>query len=167
MGQGWVVSGFWFSLENDAIKCRAVKNHCQMSPTLLYLGLPWLTGTLDFSIQGVTTVIVVFIPTLGPIHGEEMCPTRDSICQGHRKQIRLGSKVQTLVYSDEDRRSHKGKSGSATSSPDTIDTQQHIYWFVRYTGYIWEVHAYGQMHKQTNTHTGIRQAYTLQRHEQD
>ena len=40
-----------------------------MSPTLLYLGLPWLTGALVFSIQGVTTVIMVLVCALGPIGG--------------------------------------------------------------------------------------------------
>ena len=44
-----------------------------LSPTLLYLGLPWLTGALVFSIQGVTTVIVVFICALGPIGRSTQC----------------------------------------------------------------------------------------------
>ena len=44
-----------------------------MSPTLLYLGLPWLTGALVFSIQGVTTVIVVFDRALGPIGRSTQC----------------------------------------------------------------------------------------------
>ena len=85
-----------------------------VSPTLLHLGLPWLTGALVFSIQGVTTVIMVLVPALDPIHGEERFPTRDSICQEHRNQIRLGSKVQTLVYPDEHRHAHRRKLGSAT-----------------------------------------------------
>ena len=92
-----------------------------MSPTLLYLGLPWLTGALVFSIQGVTIVIVGLIRALGPFHGEETCSTEDSICLRHRKQIRLGSKVQTLVYSDEHRYSHRRRLGSATYNSDTID----------------------------------------------
>ena len=44
-----------------------------MSPTLLYLGLPWLTGALVFSIQGVTTVIVVFDHALDPIGRSTQC----------------------------------------------------------------------------------------------
>ena len=105
---------YWYICHQHYFTC--------LSPPLLYLGLPWLTGALVFSIQGVTTVILVLIHALGPIHGEERCPTRDSICQGHREQTRLGSKVQTLVYSDEDRHSHKSESGSATSSSNTVDT---------------------------------------------
>ena len=97
------------------------KSNFTVSPTLLYLGLPWLTGALVFSIQGVTTVIMVFVHALGPFHGEEMCPKEDSICLRHRKQIRRGSKVQTLVYSDEHRYSHRRRSGSATNNSDTID----------------------------------------------
>ena len=86
------------------------------------LGLAMVNWSIGLLNPGVTTVIVVFVHALGPIHGKEMCPTRDSICQGCCKQIRLGSKVQTLVYSDEDRHSHKSESGSTTSRPDTIDT---------------------------------------------
>ena len=54
-----------------------------VSPTLLYLGLSWLTGALVFSIQGVTTVIVVFIRALGPIGRSTQC-VRGAIpyCQG-------------------------------------------------------------------------------------
>ena len=92
----------------------------EMSPTLLYLGSPWLTGGLVFSIQGVTTVIVGLIHALGPVHGEETCSTKDSICLRHGKQIRLGSKVQTLFYSDEHRYSHRRRLGSATYNSDIL-----------------------------------------------
>ena len=58
-------------------------SHNVLSPTLLYLGLPWLTGALVFSIQGVTTVIVVFVHALGPIGRSTQC-VRGAIpyCQG-------------------------------------------------------------------------------------
>ena len=96
----------------------------------------------------VTTVIVVFIHAQGPFHGEEMCPKEDSICLGHRKQIRLGLKVQTLVYSDEHRYSHRRRLGSATDNSGTIDAQQHTH-----------KHALSGMHQYIQ--------YTLQKHRQD
>ena len=59
-----------------------------MSPTLLYSGLPWLTGASVFSIQGVTTVIVVFVRALGPIGRSTQC-VRGAIpyCQGLRQLL--------------------------------------------------------------------------------
>ena len=72
-----------------------------MSSTLLYLGLPWLTGALVFSIKGVTTVIVVFVLALGPISRSTQCVGGAiPYCQG----MLLGSYFSPLWGT----RGHKG-----------------------------------------------------------
>ena len=58
-------------------------------------------------------------------YSKERSLTRDSNSQGCHKQKRFGSKVQTLVYSHENKHSHRRRSGSTTCRHDTMGAQLH------------------------------------------
>ena len=83
--------------------------------------------SIMLSWSGMITVIVVSVCALGCYHDEERSPTRDSNDLGCCRQTGLGLKVETLVYSHEDKHSHMRRLGSATGRQDTTPQQKYRY----------------------------------------